>query len=58
MGTALTFVSIIVGGGVVSVPYAYTSAGLTAGVILQFAAMTSMLFSSFLYLETKKLLMC
>lgn len=58
VGTALTFVSIIVGGGVVSVPYAYTSAGITVGLGCQFIVMLVMLYSASLYLTSKKRLKC
>ena len=57
-GTALTFVSIIVGGGIVSVPYALTSSGLKFGILCQFAVMTSMIISATIYLEARARLRC
>lgn len=58
VGTALTFVSIIVGGGVVSVPYAYTAAGFYMGLCVNFSVMAVMVFSASLYLDAKQRLKC
>lgn len=57
-GTALTFLSIIVGGGIVSVPYAFTAAGIKFGFFCQVFVMLSMLYSAYLYFEARKLLRC
>lgn len=43
--TSISLVSIIMGGGVVSVPYAYTTAGFKAGIVIQIFVVASMLYS-------------
>jgi len=51
-------VSIIVGGGIVSVPYALSSAGLKFGIACQLAVMGLMVFSVNLYLQARNRLQC
>lgn len=54
----MTFISIICGGGIVAVPYAYTSAGFEFGLVCQLFVMLAMLFSASLYLEAYQRLGC
>jgi len=51
-------VSIIVGGGIVSVPYALTSGGLEFGLACMLGVMFSMIVSANIYLSAKARLQC
>ena len=57
-GTSISLISVIIGGGVVSVPYSYTTVGYEFGVAFQIFVMACMLFSCKLYLETRQRLRC
>ena len=56
--TAVSFVSTIMGGGVVSVPYAYSTAGFRVGFCIQLVVMAAYLFTCRLYLEVRRRLRC
>lgn len=56
--TSISLVSIIMGGGVVSVPFAYTNVGFEVGILIQIFVVSSMFYSCKLYLEIRRILRC
>ena len=57
-GTALAIISTIMGGGIVSIPYAYAVAGVTIGISIQISVIVAIWISATLYLQTKNILRC
>ena len=57
-GTALAIISTIMGGGIVSIPYAYSVAGVWVGVGIQVTVIIAIYISCVLYLETRNILQC
>lgn len=57
-GTALAVISTIMGGGIVSIPYAYAVAGFWAGVGIQICVIVAIWISCRLYLHTRTMLRC
>ena len=57
-GTTLTIVSTILGGGIVSIPYAYAVVGTFTGVAIQVGVCIAIYISCTLYLKTKSILRC
>ena len=55
-GTALQFISLIVGGGIIAVPYGCTAPGLKTGISISFMATLSMLVATHLFLRTKDIM--
>ena len=55
-GTALQFISLIVGGGIIAVPYGCTAPGLKTGISISFTATLSMLVATHLFLRTKDIM--
>ena len=55
-GTALAIISTIMGGGIVSIPYAYSVAGVWVGVGIQVTVIIAIYISCVLYLETRNIL--
>lgn len=56
--TILSIISTIMGGGIVSIPYAYAVAGFKMGAIIQVAVVISIFISTCLYLRTRRILRC
>jgi amino acid permease len=54
--TALAFISTIIGGGIVALPYAFVTAGTTAGFIVHVVTVFLMLASVWLCLKAKDFL--
>ena len=46
------------GGGIVSIPYAYAVAGVTIGISIQISVIVAIWISATLYLQTKNILRC
>lgn len=57
-GTTLAIISTIMGGGIVSIPYAYAVAGVTIGISAQVTVIIAIWISCTLYLQTKNILRC
>ena len=57
-GTALAIISTIMGGGIVSIPYAYAVAGFVTGFSVQVIVIISIWISCVLYLQTRNILRC
>ena len=57
-GTALAIISTIMGGGIVSIPFAYAVAGVATGISVQVCVIIAIWFSCVLYLETRRILRC
>ena len=57
-GTALAIISTIMGGGIVSIPYAYAVAGVTVGISIQVLVIVAIWISCILYLRTKNIMRC
>ena len=49
----LSFISTIIGGGIISVPYAATTAGMRFGVLINFIILAVLLFATHLYLRVR-----
>ena len=56
--TALNIISTIMGGGIVSIPYAYAVAGVQIGLTIQVVVVIAILIASVLYLKTRSILQC
>ena len=56
--TAQAVVSTIMGGGIVSIPFAYAVAGIPVGLSVQLFVVLSLFFSTYLYLQSKSMLKC
>ncbi len=52
-GAALQIISTIIGGGIISVPYAMTTAGFHNGLIINLVIICSMMFCTHLYIGAK-----
>ena len=57
-GTALAIISTIMGGGIVSIPFAYAVAGVSTGIIVQLIVIAAIWISCVLYLQTRNILRC
>lgn len=57
-GTALAIISTIMGGGIVSIPYAFAVAGLKVGISVQVVVVLAIFVSCILYLRTRTILRC
>jgi len=57
-GTALAIISTIMGGGIVSIPFAYSVAGIAVGVSVQICVIIAIWISCVLYLQTRTILRC
>ena len=55
-GVAISIVSTIIGGGIVSVPYAMTAPGVGNGIMINLAIMVIMLIATHFYLVAKDIL--
>lgn len=53
VGAALTFISSIIGAGIVSLPYAMSQAGYTFGIFLHLVMILSLLLAVVLCLKAK-----
>ena len=56
--TTLNIISTIMGGGIVSIPYAYAVAGPEIGFAVQSAVVVAILIACLLYLRTRSILQC
>lgn len=56
--TALAIISTIMGGGIVSIPYAYAVEGIGIGITIQICVITAIWISCILYLQTRLILRC
>jgi len=56
--TTLAIVSTIMGGGIVSIPYAYSVAGIGVGVSIQACVIAAIWISCTLYLQSRTILRC
>ena len=56
--TALNIISTIMGGGIVSIPYAYAVAGVRVGLTVQVAVVIAIMIACVLYLKTRSILQC
>lgn len=54
--TALAIISCIMGGGIVSIPYAFACVGFINGMAIQFILICSAMVSTLLYLEARRIL--
>ena len=52
---ALSVISTIIGGGITSVPYAMTVAGLPTGILINFMVIGIVMFCTHLYLKARQL---
>jgi amino acid permease len=52
-GAAFSYISTIIGAGIISLPYALQEAGTLVGVLLHAVIITLLLFSTLLYLKSK-----
>ena len=52
-GTALSIISTIIGGGIISIPYALTAPGFKTGTLINFSAVIIMMFCGHLYLRAR-----
>jgi amino acid permease len=50
---ALSIISSIIGGGIISIPYAMTTNGLFAGAIIHLTTICFLMFTTHLYLQSK-----
>ena len=57
-GTALAIISTIMGGGIVSIPFAYAVAGPLVGLSIQMVVIVAIWLSCVLYLQTRTILRC
>ena len=57
-GTALAIISTIMGGGIVSIPFAYAVAGIAVGLSIQICIIIAIWISCVLYLQTRNILRC
>ena len=46
------------GGGIVSIPFAYAVAGIYVGLTVQLAVVFALLISCYLYIKTRQILNC
>ena len=58
LGTALAIISTIMGGGIVSIPYAYAVEGIATGMTVQVCVISAIYVSCVLYLQTRLILRC
>ena len=58
VGTALAIISTIMGGGIVSIPFAYAVAGPAVGLSVQIIVIIAIWISCILYLQTRNILRC
>ena len=56
--TALAIISTIMGGGIVSIPYAYAVEGILVGITVQITVIAAIFISCILYLRTRTILNC
>ena len=56
--TALAIISCIMGGGIVSIPYAYAVEGILVGISVQITVIAAIFISCILYLRTRTILNC
>ena len=56
--TALAIISCIMGGGIVSIPYAYAVEGILVGITVQITVIAAIFISCILYLRTRTILNC
>ena len=56
--TSLAIISCIMGGGIVSIPYAYAVEGILVGITVQIMVITAIFVSCHLYLRTRSILNC
>lgn len=56
--TTLAIVSTIMGGGIVSIPYAYSVAGMGVGISIQACVIMAIWISCTLYLQSRTILRC
>ena len=52
-GASLAIISTIIGGGIISVPYAFTAPGFSNGLVINLAIIGFMLFTTYFYLKSK-----
>ena len=52
-GASLAIISTIIGGGIISVPYAFTAPGFSNGLVINLIIISFMLFTTYLYLKSK-----
>ena len=57
-GTTLAIISTIMGGGIVSIPFAFAVAGPIIGISIQIAVCAAISISCILYLKTRDILRC
>ena len=58
VATALAIISCIMGGGIVSIPFAYAVEGVLVGISVQVCVITAIYISCLLYLNTRNILSC
>ena len=58
MATSLAIISCIMGGGIVSIPFAYAVEGIYVGITVQVMVIAAMFVSVQLYLSTRAMLRC
>ena len=56
--TTLNIISTIMGGGIVSIPYAYAVAGAEIGFAVQATVVVAILIACTIYLRTRNILQC
>ena len=56
--TAASVVATIMGGGIVSIPFAYAVAGVPVGLTIQFLVVIALFVSTQLYMKTRSMLKC
>ena len=56
--TALSIISTIMGGGIVSIPFAYAVAGVAVGLTVQVVVVIAIMIACSLYLKTRSILQC
>ena len=52
-GASLAIISTIIGGGIISVPYAFTAPGFANGMVINLTILCFMLFTTYFYLKAK-----
>ena len=55
-GATLAFISTIIGGGIVSIPYAFICSGFSVGIIVNLVGVGAMMSGLYFYLKTKDIL--